>query len=782
MIKLLFVIPVIIACLAVNAQTNLYVATDGNNRNNGSIQKPYKTLRYALAQACSRQGGVAVIMRGGTYYLDTTIVINAVNNKASSLTIHAFNNEIVNISAGRRLQLQWQPYRNGIYKAVVPKGIYFERLYINGRLRVLARYPNYDSTARVFNGTAGDAIDASRASRWHNPVGGYVHALHEYEWGGFHYRITGVDAGGKLQLQGGWQNNRPAGLHKEYRFVENIFEELDTPGEWWLNRDSGILYYYPLKGEKLANAVIEVSHLRNSILLQGSEDKPLRNVYISGLHFIHNERSFMETKEPLLRSDWTIYRGGALLLQGTEDCSIKNCYFTYNGGNAIMVSSYNRHDTISGCYVANAGASGIAFVGDTKAARSPLYKYDGFIPYNRLDTTLGPLTHNYPQECAAINNLIHNIGEIEKQATGVEIEVASRITVSHNTIYNTPRAGINIGDGCFGGHTLSYNDVFNTVLETGDHGAFNSWGRDRYWNADRHYMDSLVAAHPSLIKLDAQEATNICNNRFRCDHGWDIDLDDGSTNYHIYNNVCLNGGLKLREGFYRVVQNNILINNSFHPHVWFVNSGDVFEHNIVMRPYAPIGITGWGNMVDNNLFADSTSLLAAQANGTDKSSIAGDAMFKNPSTGDYTVANNSPAFNVGFANFSMDSFGVQSPVLRQMAARVDLPVLVSNAMLSNPSAIIGFLGGKIKSVEGLGDRSAYGLPDETGVVIIEAGDNSLLSKAGLHNKDVIRGAGGKLVKNVQQLLDVYQSLNWTGKLALTIISNQQMMDVEVKTK
>ena len=35
-------------------------------------------------------------------------------------------------------------------------------------------------------------------------------------------------------------------------------------------------------------------------------------------------------------------------------------------------------------------------------------------------------------------------------------------------------------------------------------------------------------------------------NRWRCDHGWDVDLDGGSTNYHIYGNLCLNGGQKLR--------------------------------------------------------------------------------------------------------------------------------------------------------------------------------------------------------------------------------------------
>ncbi|MCH5715032.1 hypothetical protein [Niabella hibiscisoli] len=119
----------------------------------------------------------------------------------------------------------------------------------------------------------------------------------------------------------------------------------------------------------------------------------------------------------------------------------------------------------------------------------------------------------------------------------MQIEVASQIKVSRNSIYNLPRAGINIGDGCFGGHLIENNDVFNTVLETGDHGSFNSWGRDRFWAAGRSYMDSLVAVHPELILLDARKTTVIRNNRWRCDHGWDVDLDDGSSNYHIYNNL-----------------------------------------------------------------------------------------------------------------------------------------------------------------------------------------------------------------------------------------------------
>ena len=66
---------------------------------------------------------------------------------------------------------------------------------------------------------------------------------------------------------------------------------------------------------------------------------------------------------------------------------------------------------------------------------------------------------------------------------------------------------------------------------------------------------------PKLPTLDCVEPITIRNNRWRCDHGWDIDLDDGSSNYHIYNNLCLNGGIKNREGYGRVVENNILVNN-----------------------------------------------------------------------------------------------------------------------------------------------------------------------------------------------------------------------------
>jgi hypothetical protein len=486
----------------------------------------------------------------------------------------------------------------------------------------------------------------------------------------------------------------------------------------------------------------------------------------------------MDNKEPLLRSDWTIYRGAAVIMEGAENCKIKNCFFDSVGGNAIFFSNYNRNNEVSGCEISNAGGNAICFVGSPDAVRSPSFEYNEFIPVEMIDKTPGPKSQNFPANCMVYNNLIYNIGRIEKQVAGVQISMSQNITVRHNTIYDVPRAGINIGDGSWGGHLIEFNDVFNTVQETGDHGAFNSWGRDRYWHPKRIIMDSVVAQYPDLVLLDAVKTNVLRNNRFHCDHGWDIDLDDGSSNYHIYNNICLSGGLKLREGFYRTVENNITINNSFHPHVWFKNSGDVFVRNIVTAGYFPIRITSWGKEIDYNIFPDSISLAKSQLNNVDLHSIYAQNIFVNPDSGNYTVKENSFAFNVGFKNFDMESFGVISSKLRAKAKQVTFPKLVS--MKVGEDEIIDFLGMKVKNLNTLGERSATGMSSETGVLIIDVPSKSIMSQYFQPN-DVILSFNKNKIVRLPDLLNARFTVIGTSTEVI-IFRNQQEQSVKISLK
>lgn len=772
----------------------IFVSVNGNDKNSGSFKNPFATLQKAQQEARKVAGrkSVAVYLRAGTYYLPATLVLTAEDSgsKLAPVVYQAYGNERVVISGAVRLtDLKWKPYKDGIMQTKVAAGFATDQLFVDGELQSMARYPNFDPKALHYNGTAEDAIAPERAAKWNDPTGGFIHALHGNGWGGMHYVITGKGADNQVIYAGGWQNNRPTEMHTTLRFVENVFEELDSVGEWFLDSKKSLLYYCPAPGIDLAKATIETVQLKHLLEFRGTEQAPVRFVSFKGLTFSHAARTFMDTREPILRTDWAIYRGGALFLNATEDCTIEDCAIDQVGGNAVFVNNYNRRVAVRGCHISRVGGSGVAFIGDTGAVYNAV-GWKGGNQLDQIDLTPGPKTANYPGECLVEDCLIHNIGQVEKQTAGVTVDMAQSITIRHCSIYDMPRAGINIGDGCWGGHLIEFCDVFDTVKETGDHGSFNSWGRDRFWwlggldlNDDKSWE-----ANKYLVTLDACKTTVIRNSRWRCDHGWDIDLDDGSSNYHIINNLLLHGGLKNREGFFRVVENNIL-NNGFHPHVWYKHSQDIVRRNIIFADqYLPAGDmpeTPWGKEMDYNLVhcegaitQEPATRLSGQSK-RDEHSIVADAMFIDPANGDYRVKEGSPALKLGFVNFPMDQFGVQKPELKAIARTPELPETENSTKIERAENrerwILQF---QARDISGLGDRSAYGLPDESGVLILNISDVCAAAKAGLRQGDVIIACNDETIQTVTNLQNG-RDMAAGKKLRILIIRKQERLTVEL---
>lgn len=766
-----------------------YVAPGGNDTDPGTLTQPFASLQRA--QAAVRRSPGAVFLRGGTYHLSQPLVFSEEDTGTRNVPIVYQNHldEQPVISGGVKLErLAWQPYQNGILKAQVPDDLRTEEVFINGERQILARYPNFDPSAQYFNGFAADAISTDRVAGWTDPAGGYYHAMHPYMWGDFTWRIVGKDAQGKLTLEGGWQNNRGAAEHRTIRYVENIFEELDAPGEWFLDAKTHTLYLYPPAGVDLSKATVEATRLRSLIEFRGTRERPVRFVTLRGLTFRHAARTVMDTKEPMLRSDWAIYRGGAVFFEGAEDCALEDCFLDQVGGNAVFVNNYNRRIAVRGTRIAKAGASGICFVGDPQAARNPLFHYDQVNRLEDLDRTPGPRTTNYPADCLVEDCLIYLTGRVEKQTAGVHVNLAQRITIRHCSVYDVPRSGINIGDGCWGGHVIEFCDVFDTVKETGDHGSFNSWGRDRFWRPDIAEVNAWVRQVPELPRLDAIEPVILRNNRWRCDHGWDIDLDDGSSFYIITNNLCLRGGIKNREGYGRLVENNVMVGSGFHPHVWFDQSGDVFRRNIVGQDYRPARMPPppWGGEMDHNLQHQQGAVPAPatrlqQQSGRDEHSRVADAQFVDPGTGDYRVREGSPALKLGFVNFPMDVFGVRKPGLKAIARTPVLPEQRtagdSAARDISPRA---WLGATVRNITDEGERSAYGLPGVTGVLVLEVRADSALAKHGLRKGDVILSVNGNKTPEVGALLRQAPALAAFQSLSLGISRQQKETVLEIQ--
>jgi hypothetical protein len=761
-----------------------YVSPSGNDANPGTLKKPFATLQRA--QEAVRQKHGDVILRGGTYYLPAPLVFTAQDSgtKKKPVIFQNYKNENVIISGGIRLDnLNWQPCTNGILQAQVPSDLRTEEIFINGEGQILARYPNFDPKAKYFDGFAADAISRERAARWANPAGGYYHAMHPAFWGDFTWRIMGRDANNEVKLEGGWQNNRGAAAHRDVRFVENIFEELDSPGEWFLNHETHTLFFHPPAGLDLKTAVVEATRLRTLVELRGDQTNPVKWITLRGLTFRQAARTVMDNREPLLRSDWTIYRGGAVFFNGAEDCALEDGFVDQVGGNAVFVNNYNRRVVIRGTQIARAGANGICFVGDPKAARSPLFNYYQVQDLEKIDRTPGPKSDNYPADCLVDDCLIYLTGRVEKQTAGVEIDLAQNITVRHCSIYDMPRAGINIGDGCWGGHVIEFCDVFDTVKETGDHGSFNSWGRDRFWRPNIGEVNAWVKQAPELPLLDVVRPIVLANNRWRCDHGWDIDLDDGSSHYIITNNLCLHGGIKNREGFGRVVENNIMVENGYHPHVWYDECGDIFRRNIVWTEYQPANMhrPPWGAEMDYNLVQSDGATTNAPAerlqrqSGRDQHSIVTDVRFVDAARGDYRVKKGSPAPGLGFVNFPMDRFGVQKSELKAIARTPQLPRAKSAVIEAavRDIAPVKWHGATVRNIRDEGEMSAFGLPGVVGVLVLEVPSDSALAKAGLRKNDVILSVNGIRTSDASVLLEQ------TSKSQAGISRDQKEMTVEL---
>jgi len=778
----------------------LFVSPGGDDANPGTKDRPLATIGRARDVARGIRGEpITVYLRAGTYYLAEPVVFRAEDSGTAEAPVvyAAVPGEEAVLSGGVRLELEWKPYREGIVQAKVPEGFTSDQLFVDGRRQPMARYPNYDAGAQYFQGFAADCTSPDRVKRWSDPAGGFVHAMHRSLWGDMHWTITGKTGDGKLELLGGWQNNRQMGAHAQYRFVENVFEELDASGEWFLDGGKGVLYFYPPKDVDMSKAKVEAVRLARLIEFRGDRDKPVRHVELKGLTITHAARTFMDNKEPLLRSDWTTYRGGAVLFDGAEDCALRDCFIHQVGGNAVFVSGYNRRIEITGCHVADAGSSAISFVGDPGALRSPLFEYHQTLTLEEMDKTPGPKSPDYPAECLVEDCLIYRNGRVEKQTAGVNICTAESITVRHCSIYDCPRAGINVSNGAFGGHLIEFCDVFDTVKETGDHGSFNSWGRDRFWHPNRGQTVEWLKQYPDMPKWDCRKTIVLRNNRWRCDHGWDIDLDDGSSNFELYSNLCLAGGIKLREGYFRKVANNIMVDYTFCPHVWYPDCHTEFTHNIIWRDgYAPAGMqsTDQGRSIDHNLVhqpgAEPRPAENLRKFGGDEHSLVADARFIDALAGDYRVREDSPALKLGFENFPMDRFGVQKPELKKLARTPPLPGTLEAASISSGGwgrryttpATAHWLGATVKNIENGGEMSAVGLGDKRGVLLVAVPEGSEAARAGLEENDVIRAVGGRQVNGLGDFAEQYKKQSRARSITLRLWRDQAEVSLSVSLR
>jgi len=520
-----------------------FVSPEGNDAWSGHLPAPSAAGTdgplATMEAACNRIGdaraknasaSISVWIRGGRFYLPHTINLTAADSGTATgpTAILAYPGEHPDLIGGLPIDPRaFQPCQGQILKTNLaaqgfgPEPIH--QLFFNGQRQILARYPNFDPQNPVSGGWAyvdGKPIPMYReipgetkntlvyrladARQWAHPEDAEVMVFPRYNWWNNLLPVKSVDPATRTITLGA-NASYPIRPGDRY-YVQNVLEELDSPGEWYLDRRDHSLYFWP--PAPLAGSHIEAPVLENLLVLNGAN-----HVIVHGLQFECCE-------------------GTAIQLNGCENCAIEACTIDNVVGKALpgfaAIEINGGHDNgAEGDDIFQVGSKGIVISGGDR-------------------TTLQP-GGNF-----ADNNYIHHTGVFYKQGSAIALTgVGNR--ASHNLIHDTPRYGIE-----FSGNDLviEYNRIRQTNLETSDTGAIESWSVDwtkRGTQIRYNFITDTIGF--------GQE-----NGRYVSPHfNWGVYLDDGTCGTSVYGNIIareVNGGAVVHGGRDNVFENNIFVDGA----------------------------------------------------------------------------------------------------------------------------------------------------------------------------------------------------------------------------
>ena len=302
-------------------------------------------------------------------------------------------------------------------------------LFFNDKPMQISRYPNigYIRITGILNevpvdirGTKGDKsgkfkYDDRRISQWKFEDDGWVHGYWFWDWSEERHKIAGIDTLNKiLEVMPPYHNYGYRVGQWFYGF--NLLSEIDVPGEYYIDRLNGLIYFYPPSDIETGTAYVSVN---KSILIMDR----VSYVTIRGMIF----EGCRETAVKMNNCNSSL----------VEACTIRN-----NGDGAIDIQGGIRNG-VAGCDIYNTGAAGIRIdAGDRK--------------------TLSP------GECYADNNYIHHIARLKRVYNpGITVNGAGN-RITHNLIAHVPHMAI----GFLGNdHLIEYNEIDSACYESNDAGA-----------------------------------------------------------------------------------------------------------------------------------------------------------------------------------------------------------------------------------------------------------------------------------------------------------------------
>ncbi|NQT12767.1 MAG: right-handed parallel beta-helix repeat-containing protein [Planctomycetes bacterium] len=653
----------------------LYVSTAGDDAWSGRLDEPNTSAtdgplasvgkaRDVIRQSKAATGGltkpVTVMLRGGVYPQTEPIVFTAADSgtKQCPVTYQAYPGEKPVIRGGDVIR-SWQAddgqqsqtrCAGKLWRAAVPATKAgdpwrFNQLFVNGQRRTRARVPNKGSFLRTDGPTSkgnarGFYFHEGDVKAWDNPREVIFVVYHSWETSVHHVRRVDTEAClVELHEPAPW----PMGQWERQQryYVENVFEALDQPGEWYLDRATGTLYYYPLAGETMADVEVVAPTLTSTLVRfngDATSGEIIEYVHFRGVSFSHSNANLSRLRNP---GQGEIYQPGLIMATGLRHASFEDCTIAHTGAHGIWLAAGCEDNRIERCHIHDLGGGGVYIGG-------------GWGLHETAPT----------RRVVVDNNFIHDGSHLFHGAHGVWIGKSSHNRVTHNEISNFDYSGISCGwswgfqPSSANHNILDYNHIHHLGNGDGlsDMGGIYTLGispgtTERY----NHIHHVYSYAHVS--------------------HGSGVYPDEGSSEILIENNVVYR--VRTCPLFQHYGKDNIVRNNVFA----FGGKAQlqrcredrpchyVAEGNIVLAEIEQMLGGVWKNgdwKVGGNVYWSTAGapefagmdFATWKAKGADVGSIVADPLFVDAENDDFRLRPESPALKLGFQPIDLGKTGL----------------------------------------------------------------------------------------------------------------------------
>ncbi len=707
---LLFALSLFLSGCAGNC-LNLYVSPNGSDDNPGSLEQPFATLERArddvrdhIASGLAKD--VNVNLRGGTYYLNETLVLGLEDTAPENHTItwQGYKNEKAILSSGVNVT-GWQKVSadiagmpevavGNVWVADIPNGLSrILTLYKADTRLTRARTKGFTPDTDIHpRDNPSDKLDKytlhfpeGTVKNWPNLEDAELVIIPSFPWWMNILTFESVDEENRVArttipgtdylcpmvkyARNGFQENA---------WVENVPEGLDSPGEWMVNTLEGKIYYWPAEGtpgeDIYAPALRELVRIEGINDPKGNRDEPVTGIHFSHLNFTKADRGVWNADDAGIQHDWEMLdKDNAMLrFRGAKNCRVDKCHFYNAGGNAIRLDLYAQEIVVENCLFNDLGQSAVMMIG------------------------YGPGTKDVNKNNRVFNNHIHHCGQIYWHSQMITAFQSGHNYIGHNYIHHVPRKAICISgvrdhflkDGetdrreCvntirwneIGGaitheqllpflhsrhNIIEYNDVHDVLEMLGDGSAINLSGSGVGNIVRFNYVHDVSALHPTCgIRMDEDQTDTLIENNIivNMSVGGIVPKQENMIRNNFVIQACThsNSGFIRALGFYGLshIKHNILYNA--HPNRSFYT-----RHSL--KDYSKEEIA----RIDYNLYfcpgtsqKDWPDLVFLKSKGADKHSVFADPMFVDWKNRNFTLRPESPALAQGIQQIDITAAGL----------------------------------------------------------------------------------------------------------------------------